>query len=57
MKIAKYIGDGVRRRQENADGIAKEALSLENNACPAPVLFSVMPSWIKTFVEVDKPIV
>ncbi|CAN6924598.1 unnamed protein product [Brassica oleracea] len=30
VKIAKYIGDGLRGRQGNADGIAKEALSLEN---------------------------
>uniref|UniRef100_A0A0D3DA87 RNase H type-1 domain-containing protein n=2 Tax=Brassica oleracea var. oleracea TaxID=109376 RepID=A0A0D3DA87_BRAOL len=45
-----------RGRQGNAvaDRIAKEALSFENNA---HVLFSVMPSWIKAFVEVEKPIV
>lgn len=43
-----------RKSNANVDRIAKEAPSFENNA---PVLFSIMPSWIKSFVEVEKPIV
>ena len=38
----------------NSSIIAKEASNLESNSS---VLFSTMPSWIKTYVEADKPMV
>lgn len=37
-----------------ADRIAKETSSFENNV---PRLYSIVPSWLNSFVEVDKPFV
>lgn len=46
----------MKSRQENevADRVAKEASTYGSNSS---VLFSIMPSWIKSYVEADKPIV
>ncbi|XP_013728276.1 uncharacterized protein LOC106431981 [Brassica napus] len=43
-----------RQANEVADRVAKEASTYGSNSS---VLFSIMPSWIKSYVEADKPTV